>query len=429
MIRNMRRLLKSIALVSFFLVFSKLFYIALAVVMSRKLGVEGVGTYGFILSVIGLAFMFIGIGHGVAVRDTVSDIKNWPKYFWNFLYLRAAMSLFTIVFIFIITCLYPFSSEIRNALYIMCIAVLFSIPSRTISGAFYALRQLGKVFLIEFTGDAVTVGSASLFILSGKGLMWVFVGFAIGEATSMVISIILVHKAVIGSKFIKPNFYMLKNFAKKGFYFILQAIIKLGMFQTDMIVLAFFEGTVLTGYYNAAYKLSFSADILSAAIAFVMYPLYAARYEKSAGQLIKDYATAAVYNFATGTIAYIFLVISADIAIFYIYGPAFEHSAGLVRILAIAIIFSSLNSNNSAFLNAIRKERLNAFLAFIAFSANAFFDIMLVGPYGMKGVAFATVICSLAYFVASTAVIIKERRKLKNELKIKPKENLRRLMA
>jgi len=61
----MNSIFKNFMQVVIFFGLNKIIYLVLAFVMSRTLGVEGVGRYGFILAFIGLFFMSVGIGQGL----------------------------------------------------------------------------------------------------------------------------------------------------------------------------------------------------------------------------------------------------------------------------------------------------------------------------------------------------------------------------
>ncbi|MDP2907272.1 MAG: flippase [Nanoarchaeota archaeon] len=420
----MKRLVKHFAQVVVLFGISKLIYLVLAVVMSRKLGVEGVGRYGFILAFIGLFFMGAGIGRGVAVRDFAADKNNKRTYFWNFLLLRVVMSIIVFAFLVIAINLYTTSLETRIAVYIMGLTLFFSIFSHVTTGVFYATEHFGLVLMTGLAGDVVTGGMAILFLLMGKGLLWVFIGFVLGEATSAGIGITVLYtnkhftdllykydyNRLIPPKLFRIDIALWQRIVKQGSYFLLQSIIRLGMFQTDIIVVTFFGGAVLTGFYQAAYKTSFSTCLLSSALVFAMYPYYASKFVNSPKLLKKNYFRVSFYNLIIAVLMYSALVLFAGVIVRYVYGSDFAPAVGVIKIIAIATILNAFNLNNSTFLNAIKKENMNTAFVLLAFIINAVLDVVLFKPYGMKGVALATVFCSLSYSVLSTALILRETK-------------------
>jgi len=344
------------------------------------------------------------------------------------------MSLIVFVFTVVVITLYTDNLEIRLAVYIMCFALFFSVVSRVTAGLFYATDHFGLMLITGAIGDVVGGGIAIIFLLIGKGLLWVFLGFALGEAVSAVTGgvIFYTNKHFKGllykrdhKRFLPPNLLVidktiLTRLIKKGFYFLLQGIIQLGMFYTDILVLTFFGGVILTGFYQAAYKISFSACLLSAALTFALYPYYASKFVKSPGLLKKDYVKVAFYNLVIAAFMYFILVVFANVIVRYLYGQAFAPAVGIIKILAIATILNSFNQNNSSFLNAIYRENENAALILVSFGINVVLDILLFKYYNINGVAFATVFCTLSYSVLSTLIILRETKKWNNTRKAMP---------
>jgi len=110
----------------------------------------------------------------------------------------------------------------------------------------------------------------------------------------------------------------------------------------------------------------------------------------------------------------LFLFIFSKQIILLLYGKEFLRSILILKILVISTLFLGLNRNNTTFLNAIKKEKICFYLLFLTFLLNLLLDIILIKPYGIVGVAFATVICSVIYFIL-TESYIKKIIKSKNE--------------
>ncbi len=407
----MKRLLKSAGLIITLGIINKLLFLVLAVLMARKLGVEGVGVYIFVFAFIGLLFAPVGIGGGVAVRELAVDTRSAPKYFWNMLMLRAVISLVTFVIAAILIHFYPTSVETKKAVYLCGFFLFFTIFRAPALTVLYALQRFRLIFLISIIKNVICVGLAVYFLLLGKGVVGIIVGFIIGSAVSTIYSTIVVWKFIKKTNVLAPDFALWKRLVEKGSFFLMQGLLRAGMFRTDILVLSLFGSTFLVGIYGAATKVSAAMSLFPFAITMVMYPQYSVSFTNSKRLLKEDYTQILLYMIAIAIFVYAFLILFSGIIVRYVYGPEFSEAVPIIKILAIAVAVHAINMNNFIFLNAIRKEKLNVYLILLTFLVNAIFDIILIKNYGMRGVAVATVFCAFTYCVVSTVVIFKINKK------------------
>jgi O-antigen/teichoic acid export membrane protein len=407
----MKRLLKNAGFIITWGIITKLIFLILVVVMARKLGVEGVGIYSFVFAFIGLLFAPVGIGGGVAVRELAADTRKAPKYFWNLLMLRAIISLVIMMIVAVIIYFYPTSIEIKKAVYLCGLLLFFAIFRAPAATVLYALQNYKPLFLIGLTEDAVGVGFAVYFLILGKGIIGIITGFIIGSAVSMILSIVVVWKIVKKANVLAPDFVLWKRLVGKGSFFLMQKLLQMGMIRTDIIVLSLFGSTFLVGIYGAAAKVSAATILLPFAITMVMYPQYSVSFANSKRLLKENYYQILLYMIAIAIFVYAFLILFSGTIVHYVYRCEFSEAVPIIRILAIAVAIHAINMNNSIFLNAIRKEKLNVCLIGLIFITNAVLDLLWVKPYGMKGVAAATVFCAFAYCIVSTVVILKTNKR------------------
>lgn len=413
----MSNLFKNVTRLTTFFGINKLLYLLLTIIVARRMGVEGLGKYGFVFAFIGLLFMISELGRIVAIRELIKNIKDVQKYFWNILLLRSAMSIIAFISAIIFINYYPVSWEIKKAVYLLGLTLLFSTFSGTATAIFYAFQNFKLLTILGIVGDVATTGSAILLLLVGKGLLGIILGFIFGSFIVAVISMLILCKSFVNIKAFAPfDFNLWKTFIKKGFYFIMQIILQAGMFRTDILVLSFFGGFTIVGIYQTAYKISFGNNIILGALLAVMFPQYVLSHARSHEVLKKDYRTTMFLCLILALLVFDMLIIFSDVIVYYVYGPNFLAATEVIKILAVATAINALNGNNFVFFNALKKEKLNAFLIIITFVVNVVMDIVLVKPYGIKGVAMATLFCTIAYFIISTVLIQRWFKKTCNNL-------------
>lgn len=409
----MKDLFKNTVTILTFIGTNKVLYLFLTILLARKLGVEGVGSYSFVLAFTGLFFIFVRTGIGVAVRELASDTRKVLWYFWNMLLLMLVTGLISFILAAITIHFYPVSAEIKKAIYLYGFCLFFMILSGSAKIVFYALKRFKVYAATEIVADVTAVSAAAIFVLLGKGLLGVITGFIIGEAASATLSLIILWKRFINfpGQF-RLDLALWKRLIGKGFYFIMQDLLRLGMFRVDIMVLSLFGGLFLTGIYQAACKISSGISIVPKAIQTVMYPEYAAKFIHSPKLLKRDYRMITLYHLIIAVSLYGLLILFSNLLVHYIYGPEFSAAVPLIKIFALATTISMLNMNNFIFLNATRREKLNSYLTFFIFLLNAVLDLLLVQKYGIKGVAIVSVFCAFTYFAISTILIFKKLKRV-----------------
>lgn len=407
----MKGLFKNAGLMLALSIINKILFLFLIIVIARKLGVEGMGTYSFVFAFVGLLFMPVGIGGSVVVRELAATKNKVSKYFWNALLLRATISVIVFALTVVVIYFYPIGAEAKNAAYLCGILLFFSILKAPAMLVIYSLRHFKLLFIINLIEDAVSVFLAVLFLFLGWGILGIVSGFIVGSAISTILSLAFVWKSIGSINNYVPDRVLLKRFISKGSVFLMQGLLRLGMFRTDILLVSLFSSISLVGIYGAAAKVSAAMSILPAAITTVIYPSYSTGFIHSKQLLKKDYRKILLYMVIIALFIYTFLIFFSELIVYYVYGKAFLDAVPVIKILAIATAVNSVNRNNFTFLNAIRKEKLNFYLILLNFFVNAIFDIILIKDYGLKGVAVATVFCALAYCIISTIVILKEDRK------------------
>lgn len=386
---------------------NKVFYIFLAIVMARKLGIEGVGAYGLVMAITSMLFIGVGLGGGIVVREFVSNPKKISTYFWSILTLRTFIGIIVFGLTLIIAYFYPTTIEVKKAIVLYGLVLLFALFLNAVRLMFYSLQYFKRYAVTTIIEDFLSIGAAVLFLLLGKGLVWVIVGFIIGRMLTFLLIIIMLWKTKISLMPFNVDFVLWKRFIGKGVYFLMQSLLRLGMFKVDILVLSLVGSLALVGVYQVAYSISFGVSIISSSLAFVMYPIYAWDFAHSKKILKQDYLKTMFYNLILAILTYALLMLFVGIIVELVYGYGFLAAVGIVKILAIATVIHALNQNNSTFLNAVRKEKLNFYFILITFVINIILDLLLIKPYGIQGVAVATVFCSSVYLIISTTVILK----------------------
>lgn len=389
---------------------NKLLFFVLIIFISRILGVESLGIYGFIFAFISLVFPLSNIGQQVFMRDLITNRKFLRKFWGNFLVLKLLTSFILYAFIIAITLTFPVPKELKPLIYLTGFILFWNVFSETASAIFISHQKIKPVVLANIISDLIIVSLATLFILSDKGIVWVMIAFVIGELVKAIILNFLLIKKFSMPEF-KVDVKICLKWVKKGFYFIMQSQLKKGLFRTDTLVIFLVSGLYATGIYQAAYKMAIQFDIIPLLFGMIFYPEYINANRISFENLKIHYAKYKTYIGIVSAILCLALFIFSKHIVLLVYGREFTESVLILKILAVSALFIGLLNNNTVLLNALKKEKICFYLSFFIFLLNLLLDIVLIKYYGLVGVAAATGVCYIIYFTLTEIYIRKITKK------------------
>lgn len=405
------RIIKNIGYLTAGRAINKLFFIVLFIVISRVLGVEGIGAYGFVFAFTGLIFPFSHIGVYIFVRDLIINKNSINKLWGNFLILKFLSNLIVYAVLIIITLVYPVHGEIKYAIYLTGLILFWSIFSEPAEAIFVSQQKIKTVALTDIAKGLLTVSFSVFFILLGKGISWIIVSFAIGEFVGAVMLNFMVIK-----RFSKPDLKidvkLCIRWVKGGFYFTMQDLFNHGLFRIDILIISLMSGLYATGLYEAPYKIAVNIDFIPFLFLTIFYPYYININKLSFKKLKAHYTRHKLYVTIAGMVLCLFFFIFSKQIILLLFGEKFLESVLIFRILIISTLFLMLNKHNEALLNAVKKERVVFYMLFFIFLLNLLLDIILIKLYGIIGVALSTVACYVVFFII-TEIYIKKVIKVK----------------
>lgn len=374
-----------------------------SIALSRKLGVEGLGVYGFIFAFVSIIFLFTTIGNLVVVREIARDKKRSGEYAWNIFFLKVLLLGFAFFILSLATKFYPMTHEVKHLIYLCGFIFVVGCFSNFPNILFIAHQKFKFSVISDLIRDCTTVSLSLLFLFSGKGLLWVLYAYLIGYLVEFFYSFSIFFKHFWKFEVYRIKFFLWWRWLKQGVYFLLQSSLELISYNLNILIISFFIGFYYVGVYNASAKIIGAVYLVYGGFQTVVYPHYSSFTVKD--KLKKVHNTYNRYSFVLAVIIFLALILLSKFIIISIYGVKFSESVAILKIMSFGVILALVNRNNSTFLNAMKKEKINFYFLAISYSTSMLLSILLVVPYGVKGVAFAGIVSSLVYVVISSLYI------------------------
>lgn len=362
----------------------------LFVALSRIYGKEGIGQYSFAIAFTGFFAVLAEFGsYHFSIKELSRVKKGVEKDISNIFFMRIVFSVIGSSLLLLMLPFLPFSRDTKN---VILIIGLFQIVYKLVDGfgaAFVAREDTHLAGLLEFSMRFITAAGVIILALAGCRLI-----IALSAMPVVVSAHFLLSYYLICRKYGRLNFLGgIQNFSqmvKGAFQFAVSEFLYQLYSRLDVVFLGFFIGTETSGLYNVAYRILFLLQFLPYYIGLAVFPETSRLYLSSKTDLKK------LYNQSLRLVVLIFLPLAAGLwltapeIIHLFFGPEFDFSASILRVLSVLLILFAINHMLSVFLMSCEMQYLRTRCQWVAVSINIFGNLILIPIYGIYGAAAAT---------------------------------------
>ncbi|MEZ4778111.1 MAG: flippase [Flavobacteriaceae bacterium] len=207
--------------------------------------------------------------------------------------------------------------------------------------------------------------------------------------------------------FTNQTHYKVSSFLKDSFPMFLSASMIVMLGWTDTVVLGIYEESNVVGMYSVALKIATVVSFSLQAVDSILAPKLSNAYYSENLILFKN-----LIKFSTLINAVISIVSVLGIFLFKdfilnLFGPEFIEATIALIILCIGQLFNSIIGPVGSIFQMTGYQKVFQNILVISFIINLTLNLVLVKPYGINGVAFATA-CSLIFSKIASAVYVKK---------------------
>jgi len=350
-----------------------------SVLLARKLGVEGFGTYSYILSLAGIFFIFQDGGYKTLIFRERVDNPSIPLISFGVAHVVSI----TALGVLIVMLLQPKNwLAILTAFGCMGLVVLSEFVSSLLKGkGDFKVDAIWKITIRSLTASAILW---VLFYYEEISVTALFVGWS---AALLLALIWPIAKGYLSW----PSFNFKSELYRAGMAFLAIDVATVFYFRSDIVLLEYFghvEGDV--GQYSAAYRILEGIILLAAPVAQVAFRSLRLRKDQKKFFSLLSWSLLAMV-IAAITISTIGICFGSDL-ILTIFGEQYQYAGELLPILLFAILFILPNCVLTQGAIALNREVVYAKIAAAAALLNIGLNILLIPDFGAKGAAITTII-------------------------------------
>ena len=373
----------------------KVLSVLFSILVVRRLGDVGYGKYSFILAYVGIFAIFSQLGMGpYTVREIAKDRANTHFLFWNTLPLRLILSAITVIVATITAHLLGYSPAIVTGVFVASLGLLLQAIQSPFNAIMVGSERLDYQATVQVAKQLVFVCLGAILLFQGRRYMGLLVASLGGVAVMTLLSaLIITRQYAVGPLSVQPKRW--PSLLRASVPFGIVGLATMVSHKMDTILLSFYHGDAMVGWYNAPYNLIMMLMIISHSINQSLYPSLTRRYAKDAGTVNSVLERTTKYLLIISLPIALGVTILAEPIVLVLYGEAFEQSALALRILVWVLpgmFLADLFGHTAMAMNHERDvARVNTINALFSMVLN----LLLIPVYGLVGAAVTAVLTEL----------------------------------
>jgi O-antigen/teichoic acid export membrane protein len=374
----------------------KLASLAVFIALARTVGEAELGDFVLALAWVEVAMIPIALGsERYILHEVARDRTRVHELLYNGIALKLTRAVPITVVSFALLEVLDYSSQTRQAVYILTVGVLMDSFMHTLSSIFNAFERgtlVATTIVVQRT-TAAALGLAAL--AAGGGIVEVSVTYTIGTTTGFALGLVLMRRTVgLPAPRIARDVRARLARASRGYG--IQDILGVLLAKLDAVLLSLLASAAAVGRYGTAYRLLESTFFLTIAVlgAFAAMFTYLDRDSEPSVQTVFERAVklelALLVPCAVG------FGLLAEPVVRLLFGAEFENAAVPLRLLAPAIVCLGIVTIASSLLIARGRLPLLLRVGAVAVVLNIGLNLALIPSLDDAGAATAMLITAVA---------------------------------
>ena len=377
-------------------------------VLTRYLGVGGVGDYVLVTSLLALLnFSDMGLLM-ITVRELSSGDEEPAGLLGNVLLLRIGTALASMALVSTATVLLGYSPEVTAAVVVGSVSYLFiAVGSGSLGAMFLANLRMEYQVLANVVQSIVFISLVGVVVAFGMGLVALILAYDAGALANALVVIAFSRRFVVPRLRLNPSACMriLAASLPAG----INTIAWILYTRVDMVMLSKMKDAEAVGLYGVAYRFVDLAWPVGFFFVGSVYPLIAQHFRSGDHQGLNWLLqrSADVISLLAIVLATV-LIVFAEPIVRIVASGEFVPAASALRILALAIPvmwFGMLGANT---LLALGRQMALLWLGLIGLGVNVGLNLVLIPRFSYDGSAAATVATELVGVVAMFFIIARQ---------------------
>jgi O-antigen/teichoic acid export membrane protein len=362
----------------------------LVLLISRYLGVGGLGKYSLILAYMGMFATLATLGlDALIIREVARRPDDAQLLFFNVSVFGTISAIVSAIAMNATVYLLDYDQEVLKAAFICSFALLFVTAIYYMNAVFTAFYKAKYTAFSYVTENAFRVLISAILVIFGKGVVAIFLVALCTRILGFAMMLYFYLTSIGWPKFeFRADIW--RTLVREAPVFSSIVIFSTIHMSIDQIMLSKLQGVESVGIYSAADRLLALCKTLPIAFAMALLPSLTTGFDSGLGRMKRLTDSSIRYVLALSFPTIVGVIILSQQFIFLLYGPEFERSAALLRAHIISLAPFSTLFVLARVLTASDNQKIDMYINGFCALLNIVLNYLLIPVWAEMGAVVAT---------------------------------------
>lgn len=370
----------------------KILSFCFSVFVVRRLGGESYGQYSTVLAYVGIFAIFSDLGLApYGLREIAKDREKTSSIFSNIVALRLLLSFLAVAMTTGSAVLSGRSPNLVLGIFMASCSLFLYAVQGPLDMLLMAKERLDYSATFSVMNQLVFVGLGTVVLLKGYGVIGLIVTSLCGVLAMASLSFVVVHRRLGGLRW-QVDSSMWPRLVRAALPFGIIGF-TLGLsYKIDTVLLQYFQGDAVTGWYNAAYNLIFTLTTISHAVNLSLYPSMVRQHATNPDKMLQIYNHALKYMFVLSLPIAAGTTVLGDKIVLFLYAEEFSPAVLPLRILIWVLPLMFLSELLGNIVVVHNQENKVARSIGVGTVVNLILNLTFIPRFGLKAASVITVL-------------------------------------
>jgi O-antigen/teichoic acid export membrane protein len=370
----------------------KILSFCFSVFVVRRLGGESYGQYTTVLAYVGIFAIFSDLGLApYGLREIAKDNEKTSSIFSNVVALRLILSFPAVAMTTGSAILSGRSPDLVLGIFVASCSLFLYAVQGPLDMLLMAKERLDYSATFSVVNQLVFVGLGTIVLIKGYGVIGLIVASLCGVLAMASLSFVVIRHRLGGLQWqVEPSTWL--RLVKAALPFGMIGF-TLGLsYKVDTVLLQYFQGDAVTGWYNAAYNLIFMLMTISHAVNVSLYPSMVRQCAIDPGKMTQIYNRAVKYLFILSLPIAAGTTVLGDKIVLFLYSEGFSAAILPLRILIWVLPLMFLSELLGSIVVVHNQEHKVAKSIGVSTAVNLVLNLIFIPRFGLKAASIITVL-------------------------------------
>ncbi|MBN2384343.1 flippase [bacterium] len=373
--------------------------LVLVLVAARIMGEDMFGKYTVVMAYYVIFNVLIDFGlRPLMIREVARSQDRANSYLWCASFVKVIIHLTCLLLLLLILWISGTPRLTALATILAVVALLPFSLSQTLSSMYLALERMYYEALIVTIGQLLWVVTVIVMLMSGYGLISLFVALNIVNLIVFLMNII-----VFTRRFFRPRFEfdgrLIRQMLRDTLPFALTSAFAILYFRVDTIMLSWMRGDVEVSWYGLAYRVTDTVNFVPIALMVSLYPIISRLYLTNQQTMRVLVERTYYYLFLIGVPMSAGLSLSAEKLINLFFAATFRPTISALSLLSWSLAPLFLNSILITTMNSANRQHRVTRVTLYSLAVNILGNLVAIPLAGLHGACLTTIISELVILV------------------------------